>query len=288
MKEMRTNSYFSLKRVGMIVSLLIISALLLPSCNKEEEPKGDPSFSIEGDPTGMTATKSAKTQSFVVRSNRPWQIVAKSEADWVKVFPDKGDEDGIFKMIVSENQTFDPRTVNYAFVVDGVEQPVLFRVDQEANVPYITVPALVTVPAAGGAVTVNVTSNVAWTYTLADGSWLTEQSVTSTKVILSAAINNNPVRSTTMTVTATDFPTVFQTVTLTQSPGSVVLEENFSWLNYGSPIFYNTTGETRYDLWTQAEKDRGWTSTVNTVTGSGTTPLLYARKGFVRQLTAET
>ncbi|HUW92024.1 MAG TPA: BACON domain-containing protein, partial [Bacteroidales bacterium] len=233
-------------------------------------------------PTGLTVVRAGATQSFVVRSNRPWQIVKKSEADWVKTFPDEGEDDGIFKIIVSENQGFDTRTMNFAFVVDGNEEPVLFRVDQEANVPYITAPAAISIPAVGGDFTVDVTSNVTWTYTLADESWLTEQSVTSTKINLSAAINNNPLRSTTMTITATNYPTVTATVTLNQSPGSVVLEENFSWLAYGNAVFYTTTGETRIDNWTQEQKDKGWTSTINTTPLSGNTPLVYARQGFVK------
>ncbi len=61
-----------------------------------------------------------------------------------------------------------------------------------------------------------------------------------------------------------------------------VFYEDFSWLNYGSAVPYTTTGEKRIDLWTQEEKDKGWTSTVNEVSGSGTTPLCYARAGFVK------
>ena len=279
---MKTNSYFSFKGAGMaIISVLLIFGSLFSSCKKAEDPVA-PFFSIEGDPTGLTVVRAGATQSFVVRSNRPWQIVKKSEADWVKTFPDEGEDDGIFKIIVSENQGFDTRTMNFAFVVDGNEEPVLFRVDQEANVPYITAPAAISIPAVGGDFTVDVTSNVTWTYTLADESWLTEQSVTSTKINLSAAINNNPLRSTTMTITATNYPTVTATVTLNQSPGSVVLEENFSWLAYGNAVFYTTTGETRIDNWTQEQKDKGWTSTINTTPLSGNTPLVYARQGFVK------
>jgi len=267
----------------MTVSLILASAFLITSCNKPEVEEGDPFFTIEGDPTGLTVTKAAKTQSYVVRSNRAWEIVKKGDGDWVKVFPDKGDADGIFKIIVSENQTFDTRTENFAFVVDGEEQPVLFRVDQAGNVPYITLPASVTIPAAGGSFSVDVVSNVAWTYTLSDDSWLLEQSLTTQKITLVAEENTSiDPRSVTLTLTATAFPTVVSTVVLTQSPGTVVLEEDFSWLAYGSAVFYTTTGETRIDSWTQAQKDIGWTSTVNTTAGSGTTPLCYARQGFVK------
>ncbi|MCA1741922.1 MAG: hypothetical protein LC630_05575 [Bacteroidales bacterium] len=47
-------------------------------------------------------------------------------------------------------------------------------------------------------------------------------------------------------------------------------------------MFYTTSGETRIDNWTQEQKDIGWTSTINTVDGSGSTPLVYARQGFVK------
>ncbi len=219
----------------------------------------------------------------MVRSNRPWEVVKKSGADWLKVFPEKGDADGIFKIIVVENPTFDARTENLAFIVDGEEQPVLFRVDQAGNEPYITLPASVTIPAGGGEFSVDVLSNVEWTATLSDNSWVQETNVTSQKITFTAGENVSiDPRSTTLTLTATLYPTVVETVVMTQSPGTVVLEENFSWLAYGSPVFYTTTGETRIDNWTQEQKDKGWTSSVNTKEGSGSTPLVYARQGFVK------
>ncbi len=279
---MKTNSFISFKSAGLIfISALLVIGTLFSSCNKAEDPV-DPYFSIEGDPTGLAVNNAGKTQSFVVRSNRSWQIVAKGEGDWIKIFPDKGVDDGIFKVIVGENSLFVTRTLNYAFVVDGTEQPVLFRVDQEANVPYITVPESITVPATGGDFSIGVISNVAWSYSLADESWLPEHSAGINIVNLTAAINNNLLRSTTMTLTAVDFPAVTATVTIYQSPGSVILEENFNWLAYGNAVFYTTTGETRFDVWTQEQKDKGWTSTVNTTPLSGNTPLLYARQGFVK------
>lgn len=266
----------------IILPLFLFSLFLLSSC-KEDPIVEDPFFTIEGDPTGLTVTKAAKTQAYVVRSNRPWQVVKQEDAGWVKAFPDKGDADGIFKIIVEANQTFDTRIANFAFVVDGEEQPVMFRVEQAGNVPYITLPAAVTIPAGGGPFPVDVVSNVTWTYSLSDDSWLAEESVTAQKINLVAEENTSiDPRTVTLTLTAVQYPTVIATVVLTQSPGTVVLEEDFSWLAYGSPVFYTTTGETRIDNWTQEQKDRGWTSSVNTTTGSGTTPLLYARQGFVK------
>jgi hypothetical protein len=269
-------------RALRFIPLFLLTAFIFTSCEEKIVP-ADPFFSIEGSPTGLTVTKAAKTESYVVRSNRSWEIVEKENADWVKVFPEKGDADGIFKIIVSANETFDTRTVNYAFIVDGEEQPVLFRVDQEGNVPYITLPASVTIPAAGGEFSVDVVSNVAWSYSLSDDSWLTEQSVTSQKITLVAEENTSvDPREVTLTATATNYPSVVSTVTLTQSPGTVVLEEDFNWLAYGNAVFYTTSGETRYDNWTQEQKDIGWVSEPCTVDGSGFTPLCYARQGFVK------
>lgn len=282
---MKTTKFLGLRSAGAALFTAILIAVLITSCDKDDVKKytGTPYFNIENDPTGLTVGVNGITQSYVVRSNRPWRIVAQSEGDWVKPFPDEGDEDGIFNIIVKPNTSFETRTINFAFVVDGVEQPVLFRVDQSANVPYITTPAQISVPAIGGSVVVNVTSNVNWTYSLSGGSWLTQQSVTPTQITLTATENFNiEPRLITLTVTAADYPTVSQTVTVTQSSGSIVFEENFSWLSYGSAVFYTTTGETRIDVWTQEQKDRGWTSTVNTTAGSGNTPLLYSRPGFVK------
>ena len=279
---MKNKNITNFGRTALIVlPLFLLSLFLLYSC-KEDPIQEDPFFSIEGDPTGLTVTKSKKTQTYVVRSNRPWQILNKDQAAWVKSFPDKGDADGIFKIIVEANETFDTRIANFAFVVDGKEQPVLFRVEQAGNEPYITLPADVTIPAAGGEFSVDVASNVDWTYSLSDDSWLVEQSVTTQKITFIAEENTSiDPREVTLTATATNYPTV-STVILTQSPGTVVLEEDFSWLNYGNVVFYTTTGETRIDNWTQEQKDRGWTSTINTVTGSGNTAMLYARPGFVK------
>ncbi|WP_423128383.1 BACON domain-containing protein [Gaoshiqia sp. Z1-71] len=285
---MKTNNFFGLKNAGMILfSVFFISAVFFTSCEKDDDDKdtGEPYFNIEGQPTGLSVTSAAKEQSYVVRSNRPWKVVAQSEGDWVRSFPDEGDDDGIFKIIVKENSTFNVRIMNFAFVVDGKEQPVLFRVEQEASVPYITVTEASTgvgVPAVGGDITINVKANVNWSYTIEDGGWLTETQLSATQIKLHAGKNMGDERQAKLTVSSSEYPDLAQEVILTQSPGNIILEEYFSWLAYGSAIFYTTDGEKRYDAWTEGEKAKGWTSTVNTVELSGNTPLCYARQGFVK------
>lgn len=260
---------------------MIASAAGMLSCSEDNVPAGNASFSIEGNPTGMTATVATKTQSFVVRANGRWEIVARSEdSNWVKVFPTQGDDDGIFKITIAANQGFTERIANFAFVVDGQEQPVLFRVEQDANVPYVTLPATITIPSPGGNFDVAVNSNVPWTYTLSDAAWLTEVSTTTDKITLNAATNTAFAgRSVVLTVTASEYPTVSATVTLQQSPGTIVLEENFNWLAYGSAVPYTTGGETIITNWTEEQKARGWTSTLNPF--SNDRPC-YARQGFIK------
>ncbi|MDX1327060.1 MAG: hypothetical protein R3299_05095, partial [Arenibacter sp.] len=245
----------------------------------------EPFFAIEENPTGLEVGVSGNTKSYVVRSNRPWQIVPQEEVSWAKTFPTEGKDDGIFKIIVSENDTFDPRTINFIFVVDGKEQPLLFRVDQEANVPYITLDDEekgIAVPSAEGELTIGVKANVSWTYTIEESSWLSEIEVTEEGIRLLADRNISEERSTKVLVTSPERTGLDKEIIITQSAGNIILEENFNWLSssYGSTVFYSWKGEKRMDSWTPEELAMGWTSTENTF--SSNQKLVYARPGFVK------
>src|ERR1044072_2347862 len=125
---MNKNNFSLLLRAGTIIAALLMTfATVLQSCD-DDEATAPASFSIEGDPTGLTSGIAGKTQSYVVRAIGSWKIVQKEEGDWVKVFPAEGDDDGIFKITVAANAGLNTRVANFAFVVDGKEQPVLFRV----------------------------------------------------------------------------------------------------------------------------------------------------------------
>lgn len=283
---MSTKNIFKLKSALItMLSLLFVFSVVLTSCKDDEEPAGEAYFNIEGSPTGLSSTAKGITQSYVVRSNRPWQVVAKEANDWARAFPDEGEDDGIFKFIVEENMTFDVRIAEFAFLVDGKEQPVLFRIEQEGNVPFIIVDKAaegISVPSAGGEVIIDVNSNVEWDYSVGEVEWITGHEKAEKQIKLTASANDGPRRSFTLVLSSPSFPELRTEVEVTQSPGTVILEEDFNWLGYGNPVFYTTTNEKRYDQWTQEEKDRGWSSSVNTTEGSGSTPLLYSRTGFVK------
>ncbi|NJB82494.1 BACON domain-containing protein [Wenyingzhuangia aestuarii] len=283
---MYTNNVFTMQRiVRLFYTLLVICLTGLTSCtNDENEFSGDPYFVIEDQPTGISADTQGITQSYVVRSNRPWKIVAQNEATWAQAFPNEGEDDGIFKFIVDENLTFDARTINFAFVVNGEEQPVLFRVDQIANIPFIVVENAaegISVPSAATTFSIPVKANVNWTYTLVDGDWLSEVTLTENELNLIAVKNRGEERVATVKISAEGHPTLDTEITITQSAGDVILEENFDWLNYGSPVFYTYSGEGRMDdVWTADELAKGWTSTENEFASNQ--QVVYARPGFVK------
>lgn len=261
-----------------------MACLVAVSCADDngDEIIGDPYFSIEDDPTTLMASVEGITQKYTVRSNAQWQIVPQDNTNWARAFPDQGDKDGIFSFIVKPNATFGSRTANFAFVVNGEEQPVLFRIEQEANVPYITIvdgDKGIAVPAVGGPLSVKLQTNVEWTYTLSDESWITSVAQNANSLELEAEKNTGPERSTTLTVSSSANG-LSQEVVLVQSAGNVILEENFGWLTYGNTIFYTTGGETRMDLWTASELAHGWSSTPNA--GSSDQWVVYARPGFVK------
>ena len=281
---MSSNKIFrSAIKATMLLLVASISTFMFTSCEEEDEPFGEPYFKIEDDPTGINAGVEGTTKRYTVRSNRPWRVVAQEESDWVRAFPNVGEDDGIFRFIVSENPTFEARTATFAFVVDGEEQPVLFSVEQTANIPFITIDGAgegITIASGEEEVVINLSTNVNWSYHLDDGNWLNEMEVSEAGIRLLAAKNTGVERTSILTVSATDVSGLKQEIVITQLPGNILLTEDFSWLTYGNAIPYVTSGETRYDKWTNEEKNRGWYSTPVAV--SSNQQIVYARPGFVK------
>lgn len=270
-------------RIKRLFSVWTLFCLFLLACNDTDDNfAGEAYFSIEGNPTGLSADIEGTAKSYVIRSNCPWQIVAQDGGDWVEAFPNEGKDDGIFKFIVNENPTFDVRTMNFAFVVDGEEQPVFFRIDQNANIPYITIPDVeegVSMLAAGGDVTIEVKSNIEWSYSLSDDSWLSEKKVWDDEIVLTVERNIGEQRTATLTIRSDQYD-VSQNIVITQLPGNILLNEDFNWLMYGSIYPYEYKECVRYDSWAQEEKDRGWIVTPNEY--SSNQPLCYGSYGYVK------
>lgn len=266
--------------------MLMLASVCLVSCDDEENTAA-PYFTIESGQTSFEGSSDKAEYDLTIRSNRAWRIVSKStDADWVRPFPDEGDKDGRFKFIVKANDTFDSRKAEFAILIDNEEYPVLLTVKQSAAVPSITVgDGTGIVKAASDAGTLAVTSkaNVEWHCVVdeAASTWLSVESVTEEGIInLKLEENQGVERTGILHCISDDQPSANIDIQVIQAAGSVLIQEDFSWLSYGSSIHYDTTGETRYDSWTDEERAHGWSSTP--VSESSDQPLLYARQGFVK------
>lgn len=235
---MKTRYYLKTIKLTMLFLCMVTGTVFFTDCTKDED-KGEAYFTIEGDPTSLTVTTAGITQKYVVRSNRHWEVVAQDDSsDWVKPFPAEGDDDGIFKFTVKANSTPYNRTAYFAFVVDGEEQPVLFTVQQEASAPYLVFTDTLgndtsnwVIAGRANKLRINISSNVDYTYTIAD-SWLTVVADSSNKcLILEAPDNLDDVnaRSTTISFVSNDFQGLNQTLTIKQesfSPAITVSDIN--------------------------------------------------------------
>ncbi len=271
----KLDQYFSL-------GMLIIMLCSLLSCSSDDENAGDPYFGIEGNPTQLSVGIDGAEEEYLVRASGSWEVVPQTETDWVRAFPNKGEDDGIFKFIVKENLGFENRSADFKFLLNGVEQPAIFKISQEKNTPFLEIEGRTELNALADeqTLTIPVNTNVDWSYSFGDVQWLQKQDGSEDEINILVNKNKGPERTAVITVSSAQYPDLTTEVTIIQSSGNVVLEENFNWLTYGTNIPYVTTGETRFDSWTPDEVAMGWTSSPNEA--SSDQPVLYARLGFVK------
>ena len=201
-----------------------------------------------------------------VTSNYDWTVSC-PEA-WVTVSPAAGSGNGSFKITAAENTTFDTRSATVT--VKANDKTATVKVSQLALTPSILVsPAAAEVDAAGGTVSVDITSNSPWTVTVpADGSWAAPD-VTSgegnKKVTFTVAPNTEfSARTVDVTFTAQDKKA---TVKITQKAPDPTLEVNPATLSIGDEggaLEFNVTSNAPWTV-TVAE---GW-FTVDPASGQG-------------------
>jgi len=277
--------------------LLLFVVGVFSSCKEEAADTGEPYFTFKNAAETETPTEfsvdylgnsTGTGEQYVIRSNKSWKIVPATENDWVRFFPSEGDKDGIVRLLVQENPTFEPRQMQFTYVVDGEDEPVVFTVNQAKAIPYITTsaPTGKSIDQSAQELSVTIKSNVEYTYTL-ESNWLTL--ISTSKKGLTRTLNfkatvnvSEDERTTDVAITSVTHPELNTTLSVIQD-GVSILNEKFAWLKYGSAVFYTTTGETVFSNsttgWTTAEKAKGWTSTLNPL--SNDCPL-YARQGFVK------
>ena len=249
----------------------------------DDDAVTNPYLTIESEQTVFEGSADKAEYIVTIRSNCNWQVVERSEGTgWVRAFPDEGEKEGKFKFIVKGNEQFVSREAEFAIVADGQEYPVLLRVTQQASVPAITIgdgSGTVNVASAGGQTAVTSKANVRWTCRVdeAAATWMKLDSISEAGMIyLSMEKNNGPAREGILHCESEEEPSANVDVKVVQAAGSIILQEDFGWLAYGSTTHWDTTGETAYNKWTADELAHGWTSS------SEPSPCLYARTGFVK------
>lgn len=114
------------------LGILFLAAVGASAC--VQETPADPYFSIEGDHVSYSvnyeAVEKANAKVFTVRSNKPWELVAAQEYDWLKAFPNKGEGDGQFCFIIKANNSTEAREAIFTLMVGGEAQTTVFTVSQ--------------------------------------------------------------------------------------------------------------------------------------------------------------
>lgn len=281
---MKNFTFFKLNATRILL-FGALSFVLMPfsSCSNDDVDPEDYFLNIEGDPTSLSVGVEGTEQKYIVRSNTSWEVVAQSEEDWVEVSPQKRDGNGVFRFIVDENTGFEDRSMNFKFLMNGVEKDLLFRIDQKASAPYLELKGVgdeINVPSVEKPLIISVNSNVDWSYSFGDVDWLEKEEDAEGNIKLLVHKNEDAKRSATITISSSEHPDLTKEILLVQASENVLINEDFSWLAYGSTVPYEWEDAVRYDSWTADQKGKGWTTTP--VAASKNQPLLYAQNGWVK------
>lgn len=114
------------------------------------------------------------TIQVTVTSNAPWSVTIPSEAGWITASKTSGEGDGAFTLAVAENPNLQDRSADIK--VTAQDKSVTFTVKQHSLVPSLAVTPETLEPfgTQGGAVTVQVSANVAWTVSISpeNADWI--------------------------------------------------------------------------------------------------------------------
>lgn len=274
--------------------LFLIFSVFLSSCKRDKDSEANVHFELLNASSDLQVSLEGGSETYTVRSSGYWTIAFVDDVDWVDVEPKEGRGDGSFTVTVNKNRQKDNRSAALTFHVDHIRMTDLIRIsqDENPNPPYFELDyesEVLEVSGSGANEVFNVQSNSQWEVVVPEEvDWISIQPEAGNgDGEFTIVVDENPSYSArnaklSYIVDGIAFELSLNVVQGGKVDNSIVMNEDFEWLTYGSPIFFTTTGETRFDNWTDEERAKGWTSTVNTVSGSGNQPLLYARTGFVK------
>lgn len=293
---MKTTNYYKIKAKSKVAFAFVLSLMMfLSSCKDENEVRSQ--FALKDNPTKMEVPARGSTETYTVQSSGSWKVEPQRKEKWLKIEPMEGSGDGTFTVTVNKNIAHEVRNIALFFTVDGQLHNNVLKIEQAAATggeeeedPYIYLdgkPSKLEYEEAGGVSSYVLRANGKWRLELEDQpDWVTVdpmEGTGDTPLKLTVAKNTDLERATSLLfflgdVQQSQSVSVYQKGQKLQVSGDIVLKEDFNWLNYGSEIFYTTTGETIIGNWTAEQKAKGWTSSPSS---DGSTSV-YARKGFVK------
>ena len=157
---------------------IALAAFSLAAC--ENEPKEQPVDPVlEVEPAEINVAAAASSTPITITSNCPWTVQMVSGVDWIEVDTPSGGsktakaEDTVINVTVTANTGSTSRSCSLYVVSESSLDPIQITVTQAAVAPSLAVApaaAIAEIPAAGGEVTFNVTSNTAWAVAVETGA----------------------------------------------------------------------------------------------------------------------
>lgn len=191
----------------------------------DSQPDAEPQIVVDAKSSYTVASASADPVIFSISSNTPWYIENDAEG-WCTVTPGASATSSLTEDItvtVDDNTVAEPRTATLTVTAEGVEEPVLVKITQNALSKLEVSAASGAIPQAGGDVTFTVLSDQDWKI-VSNASWLTfstnGEAGSDNAVTVTASAEETPnMRSATVRIeTAEDF----RTVTITQEGATVL------------------------------------------------------------------
>ncbi|MDR3246412.1 MAG: discoidin domain-containing protein [Prevotellaceae bacterium] len=183
-------------KIQYLIMMMIILLLSMTSCKEETaEVIEEPYLILVTDgaaPKSLSVGTYAFERMFNVRSNASWSIVARESDSWLTISPKQGEKNGYFNLNIEKNRTGAERTTELSIVMNGKELS-KFPITQQEFAPAIAVaikPKTGKIDDIGGEMAFTVAANGdEWTYSVADGDWLSEVIRTPNSLKLKAGTN---------------------------------------------------------------------------------------------------
>ena len=191
----------------------------------DSQPDAEPQIVVDAKSSYTVASASADPVIFSISSNTPWYIENDAEG-WCTVTPGASATSSLTEDItvtVDDNQVAEPRTATLTVTAEGVEEPVLVQIKQNALSKLEVSNVSGAIPQDGGDVTFTVLSDQEWKI-VSNASWLTfstngEAGSDNAVTVTASAGETTNMRSATVRIeTAEDF----RPVTITQEGATVL------------------------------------------------------------------